>query len=123
MLESVLFFYLALCIIVGVAASKRCGRSGIGWTLLSWLISPLLAGLLLLAVGRRQPTARSVTGGNGMDYAPFWRGRELNGFWTALIRHPTAYESFWEGDSFVRALLLAWIPGAALATVAGWIWY
>lgn len=48
-------FWLGLSIVVGVAANSR-GRNPVGWTLLAILISPLLAGLLVLALGgERKP--------------------------------------------------------------------
>lgn len=49
-------FWLALSVIVGVAASNRA-RSGFLWWLLALVISPILAGLLLLAVGRGKSSA------------------------------------------------------------------
>src|SRR5258708_2899376 len=49
MVIGVLFFWLALSIIVGVAANTR-GRNPVGWFFLSILFSPLLAGLLVLAL-------------------------------------------------------------------------
>jgi flagellar basal body-associated protein FliL len=45
------FFWIGFAIVVGVAANTR-GRSGGGWFLLTILISPLLAGLLLFALPR-----------------------------------------------------------------------
>jgi hypothetical protein len=45
------FFWIVLAIIVGVAANTR-GRNGFGWFLLAVVISPLFAGLLLLALPR-----------------------------------------------------------------------
>jgi len=64
--------WLGLAVIVGVAANTR-GRNGFGWFLLAVLISPLLAGLLVLALSRpaagaadhqgsRQPSGEVVTG-------------------------------------------------------------
>jgi hypothetical protein len=50
--ETILIFWLAFAIIVGVAANTR-GRSGGGWFILAILISPLLAGLLVLALPRK----------------------------------------------------------------------
>lgn len=44
-------FWLILAVIVGIAASRR-GRSGVGWFFLAAVVSPLLAGLLLFALGR-----------------------------------------------------------------------
>jgi len=44
-------FWLALAVIVAVAANTR-GRSSAVWVLLAIVISPLLAGLLLLALPR-----------------------------------------------------------------------
>lgn len=43
------FFWLALAIIVGVAANTR-GRDGFDWFVLAVIISPVLAGLLVLAL-------------------------------------------------------------------------
>lgn len=48
----VLVVWLVLALAVGVWAA-RWGRSGTGWTLLSVVLSPLLAGIALLVVGRR----------------------------------------------------------------------
>ncbi len=42
----IFFFWVGFSVVVGVLASSR-GRSGFGWFLLSCLISPLLAGLLV----------------------------------------------------------------------------
>jgi len=47
------FFYLGLSAVVGVVAQCRRNRNGVGWFLLSLLISPLLAGLLVLALQPR----------------------------------------------------------------------
>lgn len=55
---SIVFFWFVFAIIVGVAANSR-GRSGFGWFLLSVLLSPLLAGLLVLAL----PSLNASTGG------------------------------------------------------------
>jgi hypothetical protein len=52
---TLLFFWIMLAIIVGVGASTR-GRDGGGWFFLAILISPLLAGLLLLALPRFERT-------------------------------------------------------------------
>jgi zinc-ribbon domain len=48
---TVLFFWFAFTLIVAIAAHKR-NRSGFGWFLLSAVVSPLVAGLALVAVGR-----------------------------------------------------------------------
>jgi hypothetical protein len=55
---------LGLCIVVWVFASSR-GRSGFGWFCLSLIISPLVAGLLVLVLPNR--TARSVRLPNAPD--------------------------------------------------------
>ena len=47
----IVFFWVCFAIIVGVAANTR-GRSGLGWFLLAVIISPLLAGLFVLALPR-----------------------------------------------------------------------
>ena len=44
-------FWLGLAIVVGVAGDTR-GRNGFGWFILAIVISPLLAGLLLIALPR-----------------------------------------------------------------------
>ena len=44
------FLWLALSFVVAIYAARR-GRSGSGWFILSVLISPLLAGLLCVALG------------------------------------------------------------------------
>lgn len=47
-----LLVYCALTILVGVIASSR-GRSGLGWALLSLVVSPLLAVIVLLILPNR----------------------------------------------------------------------
>lgn len=49
-----LLFWLGFSVIVGVAAGKR-DRSSFGWFILALVISPLLAGLLVLALGDSRP--------------------------------------------------------------------
>jgi hypothetical protein len=56
MLVSGFLFWLGLAIVVGIAADTR-RRNGIGWFFLAIVISPLLAGLLLLALPRRSTMA------------------------------------------------------------------
>lgn len=52
----VVFFWFFLAVVVGIYAARR-GRSGIGWFLLAALLSPLLAGLLCLALGPKAGAA------------------------------------------------------------------
>jgi hypothetical protein len=47
------FFWIALCIIVAIAANTR-GRSPLGWFVCALLISPLLGGLWMLALPKRE---------------------------------------------------------------------
>jgi hypothetical protein len=47
----IFLFWIGFAVVVGVAANSR-GRNGVGWGLLAAVISPLLAGLLLLAMPR-----------------------------------------------------------------------
>lgn len=42
-------FWLFLCVLVGVFAHKR-GRFGFGWGMASFTISPLIGGLIVLAL-------------------------------------------------------------------------
>jgi hypothetical protein len=50
-MEIAIIGWLMLATIVGVMALSR-GRSFIGWAFIAVLISPLLAGILVLALGR-----------------------------------------------------------------------
>ena len=51
--------YIALCIIVGVAANTR-GRSPAGWFLLAIVLSPLISGLLVLALPNQRDALASL---------------------------------------------------------------
>jgi hypothetical protein len=51
-----IILYLVFAIIVGVAANTR-GRGGFGWFILAVLTSPLIAGLLVLALPRLNVSA------------------------------------------------------------------
>ena len=50
-------FWIALSSVVGVAASSR-GRDGGGWFVLALVISPLIAGLLVVALPRLDSPSR-----------------------------------------------------------------
>jgi hypothetical protein len=60
--------WLGLAIIIGVAANTR-GRNGGGWFILATFISPLLAGLLLLALPRRSRRSRETIPGYGVHFS------------------------------------------------------
>ena len=45
--------WIVLSVIVGVAANTR-GRGGAGWAVLALIVSPLIAGLLVLALPKLQ---------------------------------------------------------------------
>lgn len=60
MIEGI-FFWLFFAILVAMLAGKR-GRSGFGWFLLSAIISPLLAVLLLLVLDNLSATATAKAG-------------------------------------------------------------
>lgn len=47
----IILVWLFLAIVVGIIAGSR-NRSGFGWFLIALLISPLIAGILVLALGR-----------------------------------------------------------------------
>ena len=53
---AIVFFWLLFALIVGLIASSR-GRSGFGWFILACLISPLLAGIILLVSANRRNQA------------------------------------------------------------------
>jgi hypothetical protein len=52
----VLFVWLFFAVIVGVVAGQR-GRTGFGWFLLANILSPLLAGVLLLVLRNNSKAA------------------------------------------------------------------
>lgn len=52
-----------LCVVVAIAAAKR-GRSAIAWFVLAMVISPLVAGLLVLALGKRESFGAGWRGGH-----------------------------------------------------------
>jgi hypothetical protein len=47
----IIAFWVILALVVGYGATRK-GRSGVGWFLLSVLVSPLIAGILLIIVGQ-----------------------------------------------------------------------
>lgn len=53
-----IIFWFAMAAIVGVAANSR-DRNGVYWTLLAILLSPLIAGVLVLALGSPGPNANT----------------------------------------------------------------
>jgi hypothetical protein len=52
-MAEIILVWLVFSVIVGVAANER-GRNGAGWFFISMLISPLIAGLFVLALGRSE---------------------------------------------------------------------
>jgi hypothetical protein len=48
-----IIIWLALAIVIGVAAARR-GRSGLGWLFLSLILSPLIAAILLALLPDRR---------------------------------------------------------------------
>lgn len=54
--------YLGMSFIVAIAAQNHRGRSGTPWFLLSLIVSPLIAGLLLLASKDRRTVSITVRG-------------------------------------------------------------
>jgi hypothetical protein len=57
----ILFLWIGFAVTVGVAAHCRFARDGGGWFVLAVVISPLLAGLLLLAMGKTDRPQRQLT--------------------------------------------------------------
>jgi hypothetical protein len=49
-----IYLWVGLCIAVGLFARARYSRSGLGWFVLSMIVSPLLGLVFVLALGRRQ---------------------------------------------------------------------
>ena len=56
---SIVGAWIIFAVIIGIAASSR-GRNGIGWFLISVLLSPLLGLLLLIALPRQDAEARAI---------------------------------------------------------------
>jgi hypothetical protein len=56
---SFVVIWLVLALIVGIAANTR-GRNAVGWTLLAAVISPLIAGLLVLALPHHVETEQAI---------------------------------------------------------------
>jgi hypothetical protein len=55
--------WIIISVAVGIAAARRFDRNGGGWFLLALLISPLIAGILLVALGKlgkQQPSELAV---------------------------------------------------------------
>jgi hypothetical protein len=52
--------WLFAAVLVGVMASGRRNRNGVGWFFLAVLISPLLAGLLVMAMRTLEPGVRRI---------------------------------------------------------------
>jgi len=65
-METLFLFWIGCAVIVGVAANTR-GRAGFGWFLLAVVISPLLAGLLLLALPRLDAASELRTDGGAFE--------------------------------------------------------
>jgi hypothetical protein len=53
----IFFLWLVLCVVIGAAAAGR-GRSGFGYFVLSFLLSPLIGGLVLLLLPNKAEIAR-----------------------------------------------------------------
>jgi hypothetical protein len=71
-----LLLWLALAIVVGVAANTR-GRTGFGWFCLAVVISPVIAGLLVLALPW-QEAGQSV---GPQNFQPKVVDGKLTGMW------------------------------------------
>ncbi len=99
MIEGVVFLWFLFAIIVAVAANTR-GRSGIGWFLMAVILSPAIAGLLVLALPWRE--------------SAFARSREAK--LDRLIIEPQRHVAL------MRLWLNRAIIAAALAGVAALIW-
>lgn len=64
----IVVFWLGFTVVVGVLASRK-QRSVFGWVLLSLIVSPLIAGLLLLVL----PSNASSEGDSTMARCPYCR--------------------------------------------------
>ncbi|MDE2811723.1 MAG: hypothetical protein OXM01_01785 [Gemmatimonadota bacterium] len=62
----IFLFWIAFAVVVGVIADKSKNRNGVGWALLSLLISPVLGLILVLCLppGAADPKADAVRESN-----------------------------------------------------------
>lgn len=72
----ILIIWLLFCGLVGFAAQSK-GRSAAGWFLLAFLISPLIAGVVVLIVG---PAKQATTAAQFVPFVPTNIGDELSKF-------------------------------------------
>jgi hypothetical protein len=80
----IVFFWLAFSVLVGLFASIRRGRSGVGWFFIAAVISPLIAGLLLLIL-LPLPAVRPVRSGSSLNLSQgLWVGLGILGFVIAI---------------------------------------
>jgi hypothetical protein len=66
--------WMTLSVIVGIAASRKFNRDGAGWAVLSFIVSPLITFLLLLALGpkgqqTRRPAPREELDWRSVDWS------------------------------------------------------
>ena len=61
--------WFGLCIAVGLLASKR-GRSGIGWFLFAFILSPILGFIFVLVLERKNKTRNSTAEGSSLRNCP-----------------------------------------------------
>ena len=66
--------WLILAVIVGAAANAR-GRSPLGWTILTVVLSPVLAGLLLMFLPRLGNEPRADDAKRQHPHVRIWRDR------------------------------------------------
>jgi hypothetical protein len=67
---TIIFFWVAFSIVVGVAANSR-GRNGGGWFFLALLISPIISGLLVLALPRLNSASNAFQLDGVLKETPF----------------------------------------------------
>jgi hypothetical protein len=95
---TILFLWLPLCIAVGMFASIRRNRSGFGWFLFSFLLSPLLGIIFVAILREREPRGPS----EGMTYAErsfsqtFWVVVVLGVAALLIAFKPAHSESFYD---------------------------
>ncbi len=67
-MELLFIFWIILSIIVGVNASRRYQRDGFGWFVFSIFLSPLIAFLLLKALGPKTPGTEVEVAAENLAY-------------------------------------------------------
>jgi hypothetical protein len=101
----IIFGWLMFTIIVAVAANTR-GRNALGWGILAVLFSPLIAGLLLLALPNLRMEAL-LSGGSTSSFGP--------------LRTQEWHDQRQRRRNITRAVVLTLIAVVMIFKMVGWV--